>query len=216
MTVPPKWRDRRDTIRAAVPAVHSVQGDADPAYEHKRAAYELARNTTVPAGHLQSLDFLAVDRGVSSRGSAGEYVPGMNLIRLARGYGDRESRTGDYRGYNKRLDITQTLTHEIGHHQDDMLNPAQFREASSGRAEAVAENYSEKHAGRQQSVYDQSVMTGDLRTRKYMGGPNGVQDYASYRGAGKMPGETISPEELFGTATSDPGAKKFNDRMRRK
>lgn len=215
MTVPPKWRDRRDAVKAAMPPVSSVQGDIDPAKESKRAAFELARNTTVPPEHLKSLDFMAVDRGLSSRGNAGEYLSSMKLIKTAGSYQDPSSRTGDYRGYNKRRDLTETLTHEIGHHVDHMLNPDQFHGASQGRAEAVAENYSEAHAGRQDSGYDKNVHINDIRNRKYMGGVNGVQDYASYRGAGKMPGETIKPEELFGTATQDPGAKKFNDRMRK-
>lgn len=217
MTVPPKWRDRRDAIKAAIPAVHSVQGDADPAYEHKRAAYELARNTTVPAEHLRGLDFLAVDRGLIGKGHMGEYTPGMNLIKLARGYGDRESRTGDYRGYNKRRDITQTLTHEVGHHRDSMLNPSQFREASNGRAEAVAENYSEKHSGRQESPYDRDVWMSHPITQKYLGGRQGAEDYRAYRGAGLMPGDTATEAHVFGEAPDwKPGAQRFRDRMRGK
>jgi hypothetical protein len=226
MTVPPKWRERRDAIKAAMPEVTrpgydderaEFSPESDPAERH-RMSYQVARNTSIPAEHLAGLSKIAADSEDVSVSNAGHYDPYAREIHLQGSMSSAGLRATPKTRLASRLDTLGTLTHEMGHHQHNMLNPVQFEWARPGLNEAVAENYADRYTNSpRDSVYDQHVYMSNYSTQQYLGGAPGVQDYRSYRGAGKMPGEVASDDEMFGTAPDYiPAASKFNDRMRGK
>lgn len=205
MTVPAKWRERRDAISKALPEVTSGTGDS-ASYQRARVAFRLARHTSVEPDHLVGLREISVGVRDVGTANAGDYGDGQ--IRLKRGLGLNHATD---------MGITATLTHEIGHHLDHVLNPDQFMGSTGGRREAVAENYADRHLNKPREEYDRLVHNRDFRTVQYMGGAAGRQDYMSYRGTGKMPGETITEDEMFGTAPDyTPAATKFMNRMKGK
>lgn len=190
MTVPPKWRARRDAIKAALPPVGLV--DQPDAGESKHVAYHLARHTSVPPEHLHGVSHVMMsDPEVG--GKAGFYSPASSSVHLDYSY----TRDAGWLGHAV---VTDALVHEIGHHAHHMLNREQFSSASTGTSEAIAENYADRHLpAPRHSEYDRLAHTGDFRTSQYFGRLGGIQDYKSYRAAGKQPGDApLTESEEWG------------------
>lgn len=174
MSVPAKWRQRRDAMVSAVPRVDEWAGNRQAG----RIAYHLARNTTVQPHDLRGLGVITTGLP-SSSGAHGQYRNEGPEIEVGGSWG---------KGWHADNEMTGTLVHEIGHHADAMLNPDQFPWGSTGRGEAVAENYADKHMVHPvDSVYDRILATREPGQLPAKWSPDDVPDYEEARSSGETP-----------------------------
>lgn len=147
-----------------------------------KAVNSLAKSS-VPPAHLNGLQFVGVTHSPDDiKGDAGRYYP--NRRGLVINYATRRD-TPLARAYNERA-----LVHEVGHHVQNMQHGMSLR----GHAEALAENYADRHASPSQhpylSAYDGHAAARNGRPFATRTDPTGEFNrrlYSATRGSGVQP-----------------------------
>jgi len=198
-------RQRIQDVREQMPPVYNKNGEESFGRSRRRFEGAVARSS-MPAGDLSAVNEVHLTR--ANQSALAQYDINSRDIEIPTPKGQSLKRDT---AEDKTL-LAHSIVHETGHAIDRNLNPEQFfpikDKARSGRREAVAENYADKHTrgyggepGGSYSTYDAAVQAhlnnksrGGYAPIKKDFGAKGVETYQGFRKLGMTPSDSAPPE----------------------